>query len=314
MEEVEGSGLPRLLVFPGSLSSWRALIVAEELQVEVQVEVVNLFLWHHLLPGHLALSPRGSLPVLLLPTGRALEGQELLEGLQQLSSSTAPGIQFKAGTEWQEKLAQASISALTHTSSLHASTRTTTLRFPYHDPDYCTMATNYILTRADRLLEAAERQGSAEARAGLVRLAEEHQASLASHLEPAGYDRAVESLHALLAELEEELGREGRIGAWLGGGVAPSVADITLGLVLHRVWQLGLEGEFFEEGVRPSLSVYYRGIRTRPAFLRVTRWREETGVRVVKSEADKVADSAKLGIGAAAVVGGLFLVKKLLGK
>ena len=75
MEEVEGSGLPRLLVFPGSLSSWRALIVAEELQVEVQVEVVNLFLWHHLLPGHLALSPLGSLPVLLLPTGRALEGQ-----------------------------------------------------------------------------------------------------------------------------------------------------------------------------------------------------------------------------------------------
>ena len=84
MEEVEGSGLPRLLVFPGSLSSWRALIVAEELQVEVQVEVVNLFLWHHLLPAHLALSPLGSLPVLLLPTGRALEGEVMLTSTSTL--------------------------------------------------------------------------------------------------------------------------------------------------------------------------------------------------------------------------------------
>ena len=32
--------------------------------------------------------------------------QELLAGLQQLSSSTAPGIAFKAGKEWQERLAQ----------------------------------------------------------------------------------------------------------------------------------------------------------------------------------------------------------------
>jgi hypothetical protein len=30
----EGGELPRLLVFPGSLSCWRALIVAEELQVD----------------------------------------------------------------------------------------------------------------------------------------------------------------------------------------------------------------------------------------------------------------------------------------
>jgi hypothetical protein len=32
---------------------------------------------------------------------------------------------------------------------------------------------------------------------------------------------------------------------------------LSLGLILHRLWQLGLDGEYFTEGVRPQLSVYY---------------------------------------------------------
>ena len=75
MESGGDGGLPRLLVFPGSLSSWRALIVAEELQVKVNVETVNMFLWEHLKPEHLALAPQGTIPTLVLPTGRSLIGQ-----------------------------------------------------------------------------------------------------------------------------------------------------------------------------------------------------------------------------------------------
>ena len=51
-----------------------------------------------------------------------------------------------------------------------------------------------------------------------------------------------------------------------------SIADITLGLYVHRLWQLGMEEEYFEEGVRPHLSVFYKAIRERPSFLKVTRW------------------------------------------
>ena len=36
--------------------------------------------------------------------------QELLEGLQQLSSSTSPGVCFKGGQDWEEKLGQVSLS------------------------------------------------------------------------------------------------------------------------------------------------------------------------------------------------------------
>ena len=104
------------------------------------------------------------------------------------------------------------------------------------------------------------------------------------------YMQVLQSFHLLLQEVEEELGRDGRVGSWLGGGLAPrcyhqlqsvaislkpnkpfSVADITLGLYLHRLWQLGMEGEYFEDGVRPHLSVFYKMIRERPSFLKVTR-------------------------------------------
>ena len=44
------------------------------------------------------------------------------------------------------------------------------------------------------------------------------------------------------------------------------------------------------------------------------RWKRETGNRTIKSETDALADNAKMGIGAAAVLGGLFLVKKFMGK
>jgi len=314
--EVGTRELPRLLVFPGSLSSWRALIIAEELQVSLKVEVVNLFLWKHLESSHLALAPQGSLPVLVLPTGRSLVGQELLEGLQQLSSSPAPGISFKNGKQWTERLEEVSIGALTHGFSVHSPTRSVTLRYPYHEEDYCNMASNYILSRADRLLQAADRERGRdrELSDGLVQLAEKHQASLSQYLEPQGYERVLQSFHLLLDEVETELGRPGRVGVWLDGGLVPSLADITLGLYLHRIWQLGLDVEYFEEGVRPQVSVFYKNIRNRPAFVSITRWKEETGTRRVKCESDQIADSAKLGIGAAAVLGGLFIVKKLLKK
>ena len=35
--------------------------------------------------------------------------QELLEGLQQLSSATSPGVCFKDGQDWEERLGQVSL-------------------------------------------------------------------------------------------------------------------------------------------------------------------------------------------------------------
>ena len=119
----------------------------------------------------------------------------------------------------------------------------------------------------------------------------------------------------MLDYFEEELGHEGRVGRWLGGGQI-CVADITLGgyhniiegskitflhtvlftgLYLHRLYQLGLDTAYYQgdtntseeddahytcyiaEGVRPHLSVFYQSIKSRTSFKEVLRWQEHEG-------------------------------------
>ena len=75
------------------------------------------------------------------------------------------------------------------------------------------------------------------------------------------------------------------------------------GLYLHRLWQLGLEKEYYEEGVRPHLAVFYETIRARPAFVKITGWREQAGERSVRTQEDDLVQNARWGLGAAAVLG-----------
>ena len=53
-------------------------------------------------------------------------------------------------------LSEVSISALTHGLSLHPQPHTLTLRFPYHEQDYCNMASNHILSRSSTDLREVE--------------------------------------------------------------------------------------------------------------------------------------------------------------
>ena len=64
----------------------------------------------------------------------------------------------------------------------------------------------------------------------LLRMAEDHQAGLAAHLEDAGFCTILRQFHDFLDFFEKELGAEGRVGVWLGGA-SFSTADIALGEV-----------------------------------------------------------------------------------
>ena len=54
-------------------------------------------------------------------------------------------------------------------------------------------------------------------------------------------------------------------------------------MYLHRLWQLGLETEYYSEGVRPHLAVFYQSISTRPAFIHHTKVQEKVGERRASS-------------------------------
>ena len=63
---------------------------------------------------------------------------------------------------------------------------------------------------------------------GLKKLAEENEENLPTYLEAEGYDTVLKTFHTVLDFFEDELGRDDRIGRWLGGSLV-SIADITLG-------------------------------------------------------------------------------------
>jgi glutathione S-transferase len=84
-----------------------------------------------------------------------------------------------------------------------------------------------VLSRSVRLSQAALDVGDAAQSEALLRLAEEHQAGLAAHLEEAGFQTILRQFQEFLDFFEKELESE-RFGSWLGGA-SFSTADIALG-------------------------------------------------------------------------------------
>jgi len=310
----------KVLIFPNSLSSWRLLISLEELGLQYNIENVDLFNWEHLQPDHLRCSPLGSVPVLVTPEGEPLLGEQMFRAVQNLSPRSSSVRLFSdeeldsSVVRFLHKLDDLKVGVLTYGLAFHIN-QTSLLRSPYCNEEFFEKSSNYILSRSDKLQDAAElmRSESPDISLGLKNLAEDHQENLPDYLEAEGYTTVLKAYHKVLDFFEDELGREDRHGRWLGGA-SVSIADITLGLHLHRLWQLGMEKEFYQDGVRPHLAVFYETIRARQAFEKVTQWRDRTEERQILSEEDKVAANAKWGLGAAAVIGGLFLVKKFLKK
>jgi len=314
------SDMVKVLVFPNSLSSWRLLIALDEVGCQYSVESVDLFHWEHLEPQHLRLSPLGSVPVMVTMQGEPLVGEKMLQAVQGMGSGRSLVKLFPEGEEGSDvvrflrKLEDLKIGVLTYGLAFHIQ-QTKILRFPYNNEEFFEQSSNYILNRSEKLQDAAEmiRGENPEISEGLKRLAEQHQENLPEYLEAEGYDNILKSFHKVLDFFEDELGRDDRNGRWLGGSLI-SIADITLGLYLHRLWQLGLETEYYSEGVRPHLAVFYQSISTRPAFIHHTKVQEEVGERRIISKQEEFTENARWGLGAAALLGGLYLVKKMLKK
>jgi len=233
----------KVVVFPNSLSSWRVLIALEEMECAYTVEEVDLFKWEHLRPEHLRLAPLGSVPVLVTLQGVPLLGEKMLQAVHAMGDGRRAVRLFPAEEDganvlrFYRKLEDLNIGVLTFGLAFHIH-KTALLRFPYDKKEFFEQSSNYILTRREKLLDAAEniRGESREISEGLKILAEEHQENLSQYLEDEGYDNILKTFHKVLDFFEDELGREGRNGRWLGGALI-SIADITLGscrLYMHR--------------------------------------------------------------------------------
>lgn len=310
-----------MIVFPQSLSSWRLQIMLEELGLSCNVETVDIFNWEHLQPTHLRLSPTASVPVLVTVEGRPLTGEDIFHYLQTLQTSQLPSCVFPRGElgsqaiKFYKKLEEVNVGVLTYGLAFHIN-QTKLLRFPYCKEEFYEKSSNYIVSRAERLSEAADQIGpeNQDIARQLRDLSNDHKENLPSYFDDEGFESVLKSLEKVLNYFEDELGRDDREGRWLGGAQF-SLADVTLGLYLHRLYQLGLDQKYFQEGIRPHLSVFYQSVKTRQSFERVTQWKNHISEeRRVLSEEDKIVENAKWGVGIAAILGGLFVAKKIFKK
>jgi len=288
-------------------------------------ESLDIFNWENLTLNHLRLSSKGSVPLMIKNSGQPLEGAEIFDYLHEIatSSHTINSVCVYPSNEeardrafkFQRKLDDINFGIITYGLAFHIH-KTGVLRYPYHDEQFFEKSSNYILNRVEKLSDAAEltRAENSGISTELRNLADMHQDSMQHYLEEDGYDSVLRNLEKVLDYFEDELGRDERVGVWLGGAQL-CLADVTLGLYLHRLYQLGLNDQYFQDGVRPQLSVFYQSIIRRSSFQKVLQIKEHgSKERRVLSDADKGLENAKWGLGIAALLGGLFIARKIIKK
>jgi len=76
------------------------------------------------------------------------------------------------------------------------------------------------------------------------------------------FQKVLDAVRHFLLYVEQELSAQAPRSEWLTGDEL-SVADISLGLLLHRLYQLGFENHFWAFGKLPQVEAYFLRFRHR---------------------------------------------------
>jgi len=82
------------------------------------------------------------------------------------------------------------------------------------------------------------------------------------------FQKVLDAVRHFLLYVEQELSAQAPRSEWLTGDEL-SVADISLGLLLHRLYQLGFENHFWAFGKLPQVEAYFLRFRQRESFHRL---------------------------------------------
>lgn len=314
----------KLYANPAASNCWKVVMALEELGLDYEVETVDLLSGQNLTPSFLQLNPRGTVPVLQIDDLILRDSTDIMKHLDSLASPRSGiklipghlgGVHLGMVLKFQKMLSELPVQALTYGLAFNQN-RTKVVRWPYSGENFFENVRNYILTRGDKLALAIICLGNENdtAKLELQRKAEDNQHFLTNYLDEEGYDKVLKLFNETLGTFEDQLSSSSIGGAWLGGPLI-CMADITLGVILHRLWQLGLDEDFYSGGVRPHLSVFYQTIRNRESFKVATRWDVNTGERWMQQDGSPgMVDNAKMGLAMAAVLGGCYIVKKMLNR
>lgn len=107
------------------------------------------------------------------------------------------------------------------------------------------------------------------------------------------FQKVLDAVRHFLLYVEQELTAQAPRVEWLTGDEL-SVADISLGLLLHRLYQLGFENQFWTFGKLPQVEAYFLRFRQRESFHRL----QPSNFAILREMWTRTPGNYKLGAGA----------------
>jgi len=308
--------------YPSSSSCWKVVIALEELGLPYNLEKVDLFTDQQFSSSFLNLNPHGTVPVLVTEDDLILtDSTGILKHLDNtMEGAKAPVKLIPSGTpgqkvvKFQQMLDELPLGFLTYGLAFNQH-HTKVVRAPYSEEDFFDTARSFILSRGDKLALAAATVGSENevVRLELSRKSGEHRQNLSNYVDEDKYVKVIAMVNKTLDVFESEFSAQRTGGCWLGGPLI-SMADISLGVVLHRLWQLGMDEDMYGGGVRPHLAIFYQSIKNRQSFKTATGWEKTVNMErwLSRDDTPDLVQNAKVGLAVAAILGGIYIVKKMV--
>ncbi|XP_043650350.1 ganglioside-induced differentiation-associated protein 1 isoform X1 [Drosophila teissieri] len=107
------------------------------------------------------------------------------------------------------------------------------------------------------------------------------------------FQKVLDAVRHFLLYVEQELSAQAPRSEWLTGDEL-NVADISLGLLLHRLYQLGFENQFWTFGKLPQVEAYFLRFRQRESFHRL----QPSNFAILREMWTRTPGNYKLGAGA----------------
>ncbi|XP_060593454.1 ganglioside-induced differentiation-associated protein 1-like [Ruditapes philippinarum] len=309
-----------LFYFPTSFSSQKVLFALFEKEVTFKPLYVSLFSGQHNEPWYMRLNPDGShIPVLKHGNKVIVEPAAIIDYISKCTENAGhqlvPSLESQLGRnvqEFREMIDSVPADILTYGVIYHPQLSNSGCKIP--SATQLSMQENFA-KRMSMLTELATKHPDLRDSYLTKSQTTAHKFDIIT--EEAQVAAQLDSLEPVFMTIENQLKKIKEEGAdysdelWLFGPMF-TAADISLSVLLNRLYLLGLDGRYFSTSKCPCIHQYYWQVKKRPAFQRIEK--EIANLKMtmlwdsVKTASPYIAGAVTLG---AAVGTGYYIYKKL---
>lgn len=285
-----------LYFHPYSYYSQKVLLALHEKQIEFTPYVIDVSNGEQFASWFLNLNPKGEVPVLqdgcfIIPDSAHIIGyleNKYSKGKQRrLIPTDISSKEFQKIRFYQRTLKRIPIGAISLGSFIHEDLNLNP-KPPFIGPIRKTcLETN---EKVNRILKTCANQNDVNS-GSLFKKVEFQEKRREIISDRVAYQKLLDALETVLRYIENDLKNNSR-QKWLCSDEL-SIADITLGLMLHRLYSLGFEDYFWTNGKMPYLENYFQNFKSRESFQKSV----PTTMSIWKDILRKVPSNYKFGAG-----------------